>query len=97
MGLQDNFQNMLAQAEGQAQANGIDKLCLLQNEVTPPSNRPYIMQDDLGKHAVWSRQGTDPDGSGMLLTLRDSLEKFSKIIQRRRQYDEYQILYIWTP
>jgi hypothetical protein len=49
-----------------------------------PSNRPYIVQDNLGKHAVRSRQGTNPDGSGMLLTLRDSLE-LSEIIQRRRQ------------
>jgi hypothetical protein len=39
-GLQDNSQNMIAQVEGQAQANDIDKLCLLQNEVTAPSNRP---------------------------------------------------------
>jgi len=74
---------MPAQTIGQAQANNIDKLCLLQNEVTTPSNGPYIMQDDLGEHTVRSRQGTNPDGSGMLLTLRNSLEKFSKIIQRR--------------
>jgi hypothetical protein len=31
------------------------------------------------------RQGTDHDGSVTLLTLRDSLEKFSEIIQRMRQ------------
>jgi hypothetical protein len=41
---------------------------------------PYIVQDDLGKHAVRRRQGTDPDGSGTLLTLSYSLEKFSEII-----------------
>jgi hypothetical protein len=71
---------MLAQAEGQAQVNDIDKLCLLQNEVIAPSNKPYIVQDDLGKNAVRSRQDIDLDGSGTLLTLRDSLEKFSEII-----------------
>jgi len=27
-------------------------LCLLQNEVITPSNRPEIVLDDLGKHAV---------------------------------------------
>jgi hypothetical protein len=76
---------MIAQVEGQAQENGINKLCLLQNEVTVPSNRPEIVQVDLGKNVVRGKQGTDPDGSGTLLTLRDSLEKFSKIIQRKRQ------------
>jgi hypothetical protein len=29
------------------------------------------VHDDLGEHAVRSRQGTDPDGSGTILTLRD--------------------------
>jgi len=43
------------------------------------------VQDDLGKHVVWGRHGTNPDGSGTFLTLRDSLEKFFEIIQRRRQ------------
>jgi hypothetical protein len=61
-------------------------LCLLQNEVTTPSNRLEIVLDDLGKHAVGGRQGTDPNGSGTLLSLRDNIEKFSEIIQRRRQY-----------
>jgi hypothetical protein len=45
------------------------------------------MQNDLGEHAVRSRQGTDPDRSGSLLTLRDSLKELSEIIQRGRQYD----------
>jgi hypothetical protein len=67
-------------------------LCLLQNEVNVPSNRPYIVQDDLGEHAVRSKQGIDLDGSGTLLTLRDSLEKFLEIIQRNRQDD----LIIWA-
>jgi hypothetical protein len=66
-------------------AIGIDKLCLLQNKVTVPSNRLEIVQDDLGKHAVRGKQGTNPDGSGTLLTLRDSMAKFSEIIRRRRQ------------
>jgi hypothetical protein len=34
---------------------------------------------------VWGKQGTNPDGSITLLTLRDCQEKFSKIIQRGRQ------------
>jgi len=55
-------------------------LCPLQNEITAPSNRPEIVLDDLRKHAVRGRKGTDPDGSGMLFTLRDSIEKFSEII-----------------
>jgi hypothetical protein len=50
------------------------------------------VQDDLGKHAERGRQGTDPDGSGTLLTLRDSMEKFSEIIHRRRQ----NYLIVWT-
>jgi hypothetical protein len=38
-----------------------------------------------GKHTVRGRKGTNPDGSGTLLTMRDSMKKFSEIIQRRRQ------------
>jgi hypothetical protein len=48
--------------------------------------------DDLGMHVVQGRQGTDPDGSGTLLTLRDSMEKFSELIWRRRQYN----LIVWA-
>jgi hypothetical protein len=61
-------------------ANGIDKLFPLPNEITAPSNRPEIMLDDFGKHAVRGRQHTDLDGSGTLLILRDNMEKFSEII-----------------
>jgi hypothetical protein len=46
---------------------------------------PYIVQDDLREHAMWTKQGGDLDRGGTLLTLRDSLEKFSEIIQIRRQ------------
>jgi hypothetical protein len=45
------------------------------------------MQDDLGQHAVWSRQGTNLDSSGTLLIQRDSLKELSEVIQRRRQDD----------
>jgi len=61
-------------------------LFLLQNKVTSPSNRLEIVLDDLGKHAMRGRQGTNPNGSGTILSLRDSIEKFSEIIQRKRQY-----------
>jgi len=40
---------------------------------------------------VQGRQGTDPDGNGMLLTLRENKEKFSEIIKRRRK--KYLILW----
>jgi hypothetical protein len=69
----------------QAQTDGINKLCPLQYEITVPNHRPEIVLDDLGKNVVRGRQGTNPDGSGTLLTMRDSMEKFSKLIQRRRQ------------
>jgi hypothetical protein len=48
--------------------------------------------NNLGKHAMWGSKGTDLDGSGTLLSLRDNMEEFSKIIQRRRQY----YLIVWT-
>jgi len=64
----------------------IYKLGPFQDQITAPNNGPEVVLDNLGKHEVWGRQGTDPDGSGMLLSLRDNMEEFSKIIQRRRQY-----------
>lgn len=78
---------MLAQAEGQAKADGIYELGPLQYQITVPNNGPEVMLDNLGKHAVWSSQGTNPNGNGTLLTLRHNLKELSKIIQRRRQDD----------
>jgi hypothetical protein len=43
------------------------------------------MQDDLGEHTVQSRQSTNPNRSGTLLTLRDSLKELSEMIQKMRQ------------
>jgi len=57
----------------------------LQYQITVPNNGPEVVLDNLGKHAVWSSQGTNPNGSGTLLTLRYSLKELSKIIQRWRQ------------
>jgi len=71
---------MLAQVEGQAMVDGIDELGLLQNQITTPHDGPKVVLDNLGKHAVWGRLGTNPDGSGTLLTLRHSLKELSKII-----------------
>jgi hypothetical protein len=48
--------------------------------------------NNLGKHAMWSSQGTNPNRSGTLFSLRDSMKEFSEIIQRWRQ--DY--LIIWT-
>jgi hypothetical protein len=76
---------MLAQAEGQAKADGIYKLGTLQNQIIAPHNGPKVVLDNLSRHAVWSSQGTNPNGSGTLLTLRQSLKELSEIIQRRRQ------------
>jgi hypothetical protein len=45
------------------------------------------MQNDLGEIVVWCRQGSNPNRSGSLLTLRDSLKELSKIIQGGRQDD----------
>jgi hypothetical protein len=41
--------------------------------------------DDLGKHAVWGRQSTDPDGRSTFLALRDSMENFPELIWGKRQ------------
>jgi hypothetical protein len=77
---------MLAQAERQAKTDGIYKLGPFQDQITVPNNGPEVVLDNLGEHAVWGRQGTNPDGSDMLLSLRDNMEEFSEIIQRRQYY-----------
>jgi hypothetical protein len=51
-GFQHNTKDMLAQAKQQSQADHIQKLCPLQNQITTPDNRPKIVLDDLCKHAV---------------------------------------------
>jgi hypothetical protein len=53
-GFQDHPQNMLAQVEGQAKADGIDKLGHLQDQITAPNNGPEVVLSNLGKHAMWS-------------------------------------------
>jgi hypothetical protein len=55
MGLQHNTQNMLAQAERQAKVNCIDKLGPFQDQITAPSNRPDVLLNELGQHAVGGR------------------------------------------
>jgi hypothetical protein len=90
--LQDNPQNMLAWAKRQTKTYGKDKLDPLQDQITAPNNGPEVVLNNLGKHAMWGSKGTDLDGSGTLLSLRDNMEEFSEIIQRRRQY----YLIVWT-
>jgi hypothetical protein len=51
-GLQHNTKNMLPQAERQSQADGIQELGPLQNQITPPNNRPEVVLDNLREHAV---------------------------------------------
>jgi hypothetical protein len=82
---------MLEQAKGQAKADGTDKLGPLQDQ-TAPNNGLEVVLNNLGKHAMWSSQGTNPNRSGTLFSLRDIMKEFSEIIQRWRQ--DY--LIIWT-
>jgi hypothetical protein len=42
---------MLAQAEGQAKADGIYELGSLHYQITAPNNGPEVVLDNLGKHA----------------------------------------------
>jgi hypothetical protein len=85
-GLRHNTKDMLAQTKRQSEADGIQKLCPLQNQITTPDNRPEIMLDDLSKHAVRGRQSTNPDGRSSLPTLRDSMKELLELIQGRGQY-----------
>jgi hypothetical protein len=82
----------LAQAEGQVKADGIDILGPLQDQITAPNNGPEVVLNNLGKHVMWRSQGTNPNRSGMLFSLRDNMKEFSEIIQIWRQ--DY--LIIWT-
>jgi len=77
---------MLAQAERQAKTDGIYKLGPLQDQITAPNNGSEVVLDNLGKHTMRGKQGTDPNGNGTILSLRDNMEKFSEIIQRMRRY-----------
>jgi hypothetical protein len=43
---------MLAQVERQAEVDGINKLGLLQNQVTGLDNWPEVVLNNLGQHAV---------------------------------------------
>jgi hypothetical protein len=42
--------------------------------------------NNLGQHAIRSRNCTDPDGSGALLSLWNCVEELSEIFHRRRKY-----------
>jgi hypothetical protein len=83
---------VLAPAERQAEVNSIDKLDSFHNQITVPSNRPDVLLNDLGQHAVGGRQGTDSDGRRPLLALGNSLEEFPEIIQGRREHH----LIVWA-
>jgi hypothetical protein len=71
---------MFAQAKGQAKADGIEKLGPLQDQITAPNNGLEVVLNNLGKHAMWSSQGTDSNRSGTFLSLRDNIKEFSEII-----------------
>lgn len=75
---------MLAQAERQAEVDGIDELGLLQNQVTAPDNWPGVVLNNLGQQAMRGSQCADPDGRVALLILRNSMKELSKIVQRGR-------------
>jgi len=92
MGLYHNTQNMLAQVERQAKVDSIDKLGPFQYQITAPSNRPDVLLNDLGQHAVGGRQGTNPDGSRAFLALGNGMEEFPKIIQGWRKHH----LIVWA-
>jgi hypothetical protein len=46
---------MLAEAERQAEVNGVNKLGLLQDQITVPGNWPQIVLNNFGQHAVCGR------------------------------------------
>jgi hypothetical protein len=83
---------MLAQAERQMKADCKNKLGPLQDQITEPNNGPEVVLNNLGKHAMWSNQVTNPNRSGTLFSLRDSMKEITEIIQRWGQ--DY--LIIWT-
>jgi hypothetical protein len=66
---------MLAQAERQSQLDDIQELSPLQNQITPPNNRPEVVLDNLREHAVRGRQSTNPDSRSSLLALWDSMKE----------------------
>jgi hypothetical protein len=43
---------MLAETEGQAKVNSINKLGLLQYQITVPGNRPHIVQNNFGQYTM---------------------------------------------
>jgi hypothetical protein len=50
--LEHDYQNMLAETERQANVNSIDKLGLLQYQITAPSNWPQIVLNNFGQHTM---------------------------------------------
>jgi hypothetical protein len=83
---------MLAQAKRQAKVDCIDKLGPFQDQITPPSNKPDVLLNDLGQHAVGGGQGTNPDGSRALLALGNGMEEVPEIIQGWRKHH----LIVWA-
>jgi hypothetical protein len=50
--LEHDSQNMLAETEGKAKVNSINKLGLLQYQITAPGKRPQIVQDNFVQHMM---------------------------------------------
>jgi hypothetical protein len=73
---------MLAKAERQGKADILNKLVPFQDHITAPNNGPEVVLNNLGKHVMWSNQGTTLNRSGTLFSLRDSTKEISEIIQR---------------
>jgi hypothetical protein len=83
---------VLAQAEGQAEVECIDELGLFQDQITAPNNRPDVLLNDLGQHAVGGRQGANLDGGRAFLAVGNGMEEFPEIIQGRRKHH----LIVWA-
>jgi hypothetical protein len=77
---------MLVQAKRQAEMDGINKLGLLQNQVTTPDNWPEVVLNYLGQQAMRGWQGADPDDGSTLFSLWDCMEELSEIVHRGRKH-----------
>jgi hypothetical protein len=55
MGLQNNAQNMLAQAKRQVKTDSIHELGPILNQVTASDYGPKVVLDNPGLHAVWGQ------------------------------------------
>jgi hypothetical protein len=77
---------MLAQAEREAEVDGINELGLLQNQVTAPDNWPKVVLNYFGQQAMRRRQCADPDGCSTLFSLWNCMEELSEIVHRGRKH-----------